>query len=111
MEYLVSYILAVAGVAVLVVWPDRGPSAWARDRVLRRVLSRRVAAAIDCYVCTAFWSGAALSPFWWQFDHRPWIWFGCLMTPPIFWVVLGHHQPHSIGHQPSDNAATAEDSP
>lgn len=93
MDSLISYLLAASGLTVLIVWPDRGPSAWFRERLLRRVLPTAAAAVIDCYVCTGFWSGAVLSPVWWFLGQRTWVWIGCLMIPPIFWLLLGHHRP------------------
>src|SRR4051812_48963841 len=93
MEYSISYLLASVGLTVLVVWPWKGPSAFLRERLLRRILPAEASAVLDCYVCFGFWGGLALSPVWWTFDHRPWIWLGCLMIPGLFWLVL--HYPGS----------------
>ncbi len=88
MTDLVTFLLSATGLTVLVVWPAHGPSAWVRDVVLRKVLPARVQGLLDCYVCCGFWSGAVLTWPWWLACGRMWTWFGCLMVPGIFWLVL-----------------------
>ena len=68
-EYL-AYLLSSVGLTVLLVWPQTGPGAWVRDRVLRRLLPRRARDVLDCYICLGFWVGLALSPIWWAAGHR-----------------------------------------
>lgn len=84
---LITYLLSALGLAVLLVWPAAGPSAWVRDRWLRRVLTGSAEHVLDCYVCAGFWCGLALSPTWWYFTRIWWVWFGCLMIPGIFWFA------------------------
>ena len=86
-EY-VAYLLCSVGLTVLLVWPQTGPGAWVRDRVLRRLLPRRARDVLDCYICLGFWAGLALSPIWWAAEHRLWCWTGCLAVPALFWLVL-----------------------
>jgi len=86
-DYL-AYLLSSVGLTVLLVWPQTGPGAWLRDRVLRRVLPERARGVLDCYICLGFWSGLALSPAWWAAEHRLWCWTGCLAVPALFWFVL-----------------------
>ena len=85
---LVSLCLSSLGLTVLLVWPERGPSAWVRDSVLRRILPQAVRPVLDCYVCAGFWSGLLLSPLWWSFYHELWCWTACLMAPALFWLVV-----------------------
>lgn len=85
---LVAYLLSSAGLTVLIVWPQTGPGAWVRERVLRRILPRSAGKVLDCYICFSFWCGLALSPLSWRFSGRPWSWAGCLMVPPVFWLLL-----------------------
>lgn len=84
---LVSYVLSSMGLSVLLVWPQRGPSAWVRDRLLLPRLPKSAQAMLDCYLCCSFWSGLLLSPAWWVFYHRPWCWSGCLIAPLLFWLI------------------------
>jgi hypothetical protein len=86
-DYL-SYLMAAVGLTVLIIWPQHGPSAWLRDRLLRRVLPSAAAEVLDCYICCGFWCGLLLSPVWWWAEHRLWCWTGCLATPALFWLVL-----------------------
>jgi hypothetical protein len=76
------------GLTILIVWPETGPSAWLRERVVRPILPGRAKGALDCYICLGFWAGLALSPLWWFFCQHWWCWTGCLMTPALFWLVL-----------------------
>jgi hypothetical protein len=76
------------GATVLIVWPQAGPSAWLRDRVLRPLLPKAARDFLDCYICCGFWCGLALSPVWWAFHHSLWCWSGCLSTPCLFWLWL-----------------------
>ena len=57
-----AYLLSAMGLTVLVVWPQTGPGAWLRERLLRRSLPPRFREILDCYICCGFWSGLALSP-------------------------------------------------
>lgn len=84
-----GYLLSAMGLAILVVWPEHGPGACVRDKVFRRVLPKSLHGVLDCYICFGFWSGLAMSILWWTIYRRPWIWFGCLMTPAAFWLVMG----------------------
>lgn len=88
---IVSYVLCGLGLTILIVWPDGGPSAWLREKVLRRILVGRAGEMLDCYVCFGFWAGLALSPLWWWWYRELWCWTGALMVPAIFWLVL--HRP------------------
>ena len=88
LAYLVSFLLSSLGLTILIVWPQEGPGAWLRERVLRRVLPGKAKEVLDCYICLGFWSGLALSPLWWLMCRQPWVWGGCLMTPALFWLVL-----------------------
>jgi len=85
---LTTYLLSSFGMTVLVVWPETGPSAWVRDKLLRRLLWPGAREVFDCYVCFSFWASLLLSPIWWLFEHVWWAWTGCLMTPGLFWLVL-----------------------
>jgi hypothetical protein len=87
-NYLVSYLLASTGLTILIVWPRDGPGAWVRERMLRRLLPEAARAVLDCYICMSVWTGAILSPVWWCLCQERWTWFGCLMTPAVFWIVL-----------------------
>jgi hypothetical protein len=91
MEELVpflAYLLSASGLTVLLVWPQTGPSAWLRERILRRVLIGRLGEFLDCYICSGFWCGLLLSPLWWLFRHQLWCWSGCLAVPFLFWLAL-----------------------
>lgn len=90
LAHLAAFLLTAVGLTVLLVWPDGGPGAWVRERLLRRILPARAAGALDCYVCCGFWCGAALSPAWWWLlnYHEPWCWLGGPMTAAVFWLVL-----------------------
>jgi hypothetical protein len=85
---LATYILSVMGLTVLVVWPEHGPTALLRDRVLKRFLPAAARGVLDCYICCGFWCALLLSPVWWRLCGGYWCWFGCLMVPAIFWMVL-----------------------
>lgn len=91
MEYLTdltAFLLTSMGLTVLVVWPEHGPSAWLREHLLRRSLPRPAQGVLDCYICAGFWIGLLLSPVWWYLSRAHWAWFGCLMTPALFWLTL-----------------------
>jgi hypothetical protein len=83
---LIAYLLASMGLTVLIVWPKSGPTAWIRERVLRRLLPTPASGALDCYVCASFWCGFILGPIWWSFEHHYWYFGGCLMVPSLFWL-------------------------
>ena len=83
-----AYLLSCLGLTVLLVWPQTGPGAWARESVLRPLLPKRAAGALDCYICLGFWCGLALSPVWWVVERKFWCLTGCLATPALFWLVL-----------------------
>jgi hypothetical protein len=85
---LLAYLLSAMGLTVLVVWPQGGPGAWLRERMLRPSLPARFREVLDCYICCGFWSGLALSPLWWVFERRLWCCTGCLMVQCLFWLVL-----------------------
>ena len=85
---LLAYLLSAMGLTVLVVWPQTGPGAWLRERVLRPSIPPRFRGVLDCYICCGFWSGLALSPLWWVLERRLWCCTGCLMVPCLFWLVL-----------------------
>lgn len=88
LAHLVAGLLAAAGLTVLVVWPQEGPGAWLREKLLRPLLPRFLGGMLDCYVCFGFWCGLALSPLWWWLHGEPWNWALCLMVPCLFWLVL-----------------------
>ena len=46
----IAYLLSSLGLTVLLVWPQSGPGAWVRERVLRRLLPRRARGVLDCYI-------------------------------------------------------------
>ncbi len=89
MTNLAAYLLSSVGLTVLVIWPEGGPAAFLREKILRRLLPKPVAGVLDCYICFSFWAGLLLSIPWWFIYHRPWVWFGCLMPPGLFWLVMG----------------------
>ncbi len=84
-----AYVLSVMGLTILVVWPENGPGALTREKLLRRILPKPAHGVLDCYICFGFWAGLLLSIFWWFMYHQSWIWFGCLMIPAAFWLVTG----------------------
>ncbi len=86
---LLSFLLAAMGLTVLVVWPESGPGALLRDQVLRQLLPKSRRGVLDCYICFGFWAGLVLSVPWWLMYREPWVWFGCLMVPAVFWLVMG----------------------
>lgn len=90
MTELTTLLLASVGLTVLVVWPESGPAAAIRDRILRPLLPKAHVGVLDCYICTGFWAGLVLSPIWWIFTSEFWCWFSCLMTPGLFWTLLGN---------------------
>ena len=82
-----AYLLSAAGLTVLIVWPQTGPSAFLRDRVLCPLLPASLRDLLDCYICCSFWCGLALSPIWWALERHFWYLGGCLMLPAIFWAA------------------------
>ena len=86
---LFSFLLAAMGLTVLVVWPEGGPGAWWREKVLRRWLPKPVHGVLDCYICLGFWAGEVLAIPWWFMYHQDWVWFGGLMIAALFWLVMG----------------------
>ena len=86
---LIAYVLTAMGLAVLVVWPQEGPGAWVREKILRKVLPKPISGVLDCYICCGFWTGWAVAVPWWLLYRQDWVWFGCLMVPAVFWLVLG----------------------
>jgi hypothetical protein len=91
MSDLLAYLLSSVGLTVLVVWPQDGPAAWVRDRLLRRALPPNAARVLDCYICCGFWCALVLSPLWWWQFRSLWCWTGCLMVPGLFWAFLREH--------------------
>jgi hypothetical protein len=85
---LTSYLLSSIGLAVLIVWPAHGPSAWLREKVARKCLGESAQVVLDCYICCSFWTALVLAPLWWYFTASPCYWFGCLMAPCVVWLVL-----------------------
>lgn len=88
MTHLITYVLASIGLTVLVVWPDSGPGAWARESVLRPLLPRAMKHALDCYICFSFWAAMTLTPVWQFIGRDDRLWLGCLMVPGLFWLTL-----------------------
>ncbi len=86
---LLAYILSAMGLTILVVWPEDGPGAYVREKFLQRILPKSAHGVLDCYICFSFWAGLLLSFPWWSMYHRNWIWFGCLMVPALFWLIMG----------------------
>ena len=86
---LLAYILSAMGLTILVVWPEDGPGAYVREKVLQRILPESAHGVLDCYICFGFWTGLLLSIPWWLMYHQTWIWCGCLMLPTVFWLVTG----------------------
>jgi hypothetical protein len=86
---LIAYLLSSMGLTVLVIWPTGGPGAFARERLLRKILPRSAHGVLDCYICFSFWSALAVAVPWWFIFHRPCVWFGPLMVPALFWLVMG----------------------
>ena len=86
---LLSFLLAAMGLTVLLVWPQGGAGAYVREKILRRVLPKPAAGVLDCYICFGFWAGLVLSAPWLFMSHQCWCWFGCLMVPALFWLVMG----------------------
>ena len=105
MSDLLAYLLGSMGLTVLIVWPDEGPSAWIRERILRRILPGKARQILDCYICLSFWTSLMLSPAWWYTCREFWCWFGCLMTPALFWLVL---RPGTSSERSSSEANTDE---
>jgi hypothetical protein len=83
---LLAYLLSSMGLTVVLVWPQAGPSAWLRERVLKAVLPARAAGVLDCYICFGFWAGLLLSLPWCWLTRRWWYGTGCLMVPALFWM-------------------------
>jgi hypothetical protein len=83
-----SSVLAAMGLTILLVWPTGGPSAWFRDRVLKRMLPSSATGVLDCYICFGFWSGLLGSVPVWLVYRQPWSWTLCLVVPFLFWLVV-----------------------
>lgn len=90
---LPAYLLASMGLTILIVWPEGGPGAWVREKIMRPLLPKQVEGVLDCYVCMGFWCGLLLSGLWWWRFHEPLIWTGCLMVSALFWPALGLGRP------------------
>lgn len=91
MVLLLSYLLASMGLTILIVWPSKGPGFWLREGILRPTLKRlfvSFSGVLDCYICFGFWAGLALGGVWWALYEVAWAWFGCLMVPAVFWLVM-----------------------
>lgn len=88
LAHLAAYLLSSMGLTVLIVWPEGGPSAYLRENVARRLLPRWAEGVLDCYFCCGFWSALLLAVVWWFLHGAWWCWFGCLMVPAVFWLVL-----------------------
>lgn len=99
MTSLLTYLLGGTGLTILIVWPGGGPAAFFRDRVLRSLLGRRASEALDCYICCGFWCGLLLAPLHWWMYGEPFVWFGCLMIPMIFWLLFHRSDSDSPGSQ------------
>jgi len=88
LTYLAAYLLATMGLTVLIVWPESGPIAWLRDKIVRRLLPCGLDKVLDCYICLSFWCGLGMSYVAWRLRPEYWIWGGCLMSPAVFWMLL-----------------------
>ena len=84
-----AYVLSAMGLAILVVWPEDGPGAFVREKLLRKLLPKPAHGVLDCYICFGFWTGLLLAIPWWFMYRQEWMWFGCLMIPAVFWLVTG----------------------
>lgn len=108
---LIGFLLSAMGATVLIVWPETGPTAWLREKVLRRVLPGRVGGVLDCYICMSFWMGLAFGALWWCWTRNPMYWCGCLMAPVVFWVVLNrytHESEHDSDVEPPASSSSRE---
>ena len=76
---LLAYLLSAIGLTILVVWPENGPGAFFREKILRKLLPVPLHGALDCYICFGFWAGLILSVAFWLIYGRAWMCFGCLM--------------------------------
>ena len=85
---MLVYVLSAMGLTILIVWPAQGPSAWLRDKILRRMLWPTARDVLDCYICLGFWTALALAPAWWHWTCCYWIWTGPLIVPALFWMIL-----------------------
>jgi hypothetical protein len=88
LAYLLALVLSSMGLTIVIVWPQTGPGAWFREKILRRLLPGSAKETLDCYICLSFWSGLLLSPLWWYWTREYWSWAGCLMAPALFWLAL-----------------------
>ncbi len=84
----VTFVLSAMGLTVVVVWPETGPGAWCRERLLRPLLPKRIRDVFDCYICFGFWTGLGLGALWSVMLDIWFYWFGCLMIPAMFWIIL-----------------------
>ena len=85
---LLTYVLSAMGLTILIVWPAVGPSAWVRDRIVRRLLWPQARGMLDCYVCFSPWAALMLAPLWWWQMGCWWLWSGPLMLPTLFWLMM-----------------------
>jgi hypothetical protein len=88
LAHLIEYLLSVMGLTVLIVWPQDGPGAWVRDRALRPRMPGKIGEVLDCCICLSFWLALGFSTIYWWLYRERWCWFGCFMTPAVFWLVL-----------------------
>jgi hypothetical protein len=86
--HAIVFVLSAMGLTVLIVWPDKGPTAWLRDTIFRKLLPVKAQGVLDCYICLGFWIGLALEWPFWRIYHETWIWWGLLMIPVVFWLVM-----------------------
>lgn len=108
MADLLALLLTSVGLTVVIVWPEDGPAAYLRDRVIRVIIPRPARGVLDCYICLGFWVGLVLSPAWWIVSGSYWSWFGCLMTPGLFWILLGNPSSHAAGNEDSRDERTKD---
>lgn len=84
-----AYMLSAMGLAIVVVWPETGPGAFVREKILHKLIPAALHGLLDCYICFGFWTGLALSVVFWLIYGMAWMYFGCLMVPAAFWLVMG----------------------
>jgi hypothetical protein len=85
---ILTYVFAAMGLTILIVWPADGPSAWLRDKIVRKLLWPSARGVLDCYICLSVWVALALAPAWWYWVHCQWVWTGPLVLPALFWMIL-----------------------
>jgi len=81
------FVLSCMGLTILLVWPVDGPSAWVRERVLRKLLPARVAKVLDCYICLSVRIALIAAPFWWRAGFH-WSAIAWPVVPGMFWLVM-----------------------